>query len=567
MSLFDSASLVVTPNGVKEGKLYSIKPSDGSGDLVVTRATTATRVNSDGLIEQVPYNFVTYSENMSLQPFNVGVSVNTTATTSPIGTSNGNKVIEDTSNSGHTIRTSAGTPNGFDIVSVYAKAAERSFIQLQSWADPASRVNFDLTNGVVSAASVATIYGIESVGNGWYRCYANVQASGGGTVGVGIITSGTSAWNENYLGNGTSGVYMWGLQVNTGTTLKPYFPTTDRLNIPRLDYTNGSCPSILVEPQRTNLMTYSEQFDNSNWIKYSNGTGVNPIVTSNSTISPSGLTNADTIVLNSGAGTTASDQSSIYQTFSITNGNVYTFSFYAKGNVGGEQLMVRHAGGASYTKITLTNQWVRYQVTETASYTGTGFAEIIIRRGLNEPINASCTFYAWGAQMELGSYATSYVPTQGSSVTRNADVISKTGISSLIGQTEGTMFADLNLNSRVSFNYIAISDNDSTTNYIGVYISNSFIQLETVVGGVVQTAITFTNSSTGRFKIAAAYKLNDFVFYVNGNLIGTDTSASVPTCNTLNLTAFNRANSIEINSSSLWKERLDNATLATLTTI
>ena len=63
MSLFDSASLVVTPNGYKEDKLYSIKPTDGSGDLVVTRATTATRVNSDGLIEQVPYNLFTYSED------------------------------------------------------------------------------------------------------------------------------------------------------------------------------------------------------------------------------------------------------------------------------------------------------------------------------------------------------------------------------------------------------------------------------------------------------------------------------------------------------------------------
>ena len=62
MSLFDSASLVVTPNGIKEDKLYSIKPTDGSGDLVVTRATTATRVNSDGLIEVTPYNLFTYSE-------------------------------------------------------------------------------------------------------------------------------------------------------------------------------------------------------------------------------------------------------------------------------------------------------------------------------------------------------------------------------------------------------------------------------------------------------------------------------------------------------------------------
>ena len=62
MSLLDTASLIVTPNGYKEGKLYSVIPSDGSGDLSVTRATTATRVNSQGLVELVPYNLINYSE-------------------------------------------------------------------------------------------------------------------------------------------------------------------------------------------------------------------------------------------------------------------------------------------------------------------------------------------------------------------------------------------------------------------------------------------------------------------------------------------------------------------------
>ena len=65
MSLLDTASLIVTPNGYKEGKLYSVIPSDGSGDLSVTRATTATRVNSQGLVELVPYNLLQYSEDFS----------------------------------------------------------------------------------------------------------------------------------------------------------------------------------------------------------------------------------------------------------------------------------------------------------------------------------------------------------------------------------------------------------------------------------------------------------------------------------------------------------------------
>jgi hypothetical protein len=58
MSLLDTASLLLTPNAYKEGKLYSVIPSDGSGDFTFTRATTATRVNSDGLVELVPYNLL-----------------------------------------------------------------------------------------------------------------------------------------------------------------------------------------------------------------------------------------------------------------------------------------------------------------------------------------------------------------------------------------------------------------------------------------------------------------------------------------------------------------------------
>jgi hypothetical protein len=87
MSLFDSASLVVTPNGYKEDKLYSIKPTDGSGDLVVTRATIATRVNSAGLVELVPYNLVTYSEQFDNADWSVqDATITPNSTTAPNGT-------------------------------------------------------------------------------------------------------------------------------------------------------------------------------------------------------------------------------------------------------------------------------------------------------------------------------------------------------------------------------------------------------------------------------------------------------------------------------------------------
>jgi hypothetical protein len=317
------------------------------------------------------------------------------------------------------------------------------------------------------------------------------------------------------------------------------------VNIPRIDYTNGSCPSLLVEPQRTNLALYSEQFDNAYWIK-----DIDVTVNSNFSISPSGNLDADRVNF-------ASNNKAIYK--NITATGAHRFSIYLKGegaNIGKQiQLLIGNVGGT--INVTLTNQWQRFN-TDASTSTYVGVAKI-------GALQADSVLI-WGAQLEAGAYATSYIPTVASTVTRNADVISKTGITDLIGQTEGTLFYDIDLKSRVSYNYIAIN-NGTATNYIGIYITPTNLQLETYVASILQTAIIFTNSSTGRFKIAAGYKNNDFVLYVNGNLIGTDLIGSVPTCNKLDLTAFNQANSIGFNSVQLYKTKLSNTELQSLTTL
>ena len=83
----------------------------------------------------------------------------------------------------------------------------------------------------------------------------------------------------------------------------------------------------------------------------------------------------------------------------------------------------------------------------------------------------------------------------------------------------------------------------------------------------MQSAINFTNSSTGRFKIAAAYKNNDFAFYINGNLIGIDTLGNIPACSELGLNAFSQAQTLNYNSAQLYKTRLSNTELTQLTTL
>ena len=91
-------------------------------------------------------------------------------------------------------------------------------------------------------------------------------------------------------------------------------------NIPRLDYTDGGCPNFLLEPQRTNLLPYSNDFSNSAWSKFASGTGSTPIVTSNYAISPDGTLNASRLQLDKGTGTGAGNMSILFDSLNVTSG-------------------------------------------------------------------------------------------------------------------------------------------------------------------------------------------------------------------------------------------------------
>lgn len=398
MSLFDSASLVVTPNGVKAGKLYSIKPTDGSGDLSVTRATSATRVNSNELIE-----------------------------------------------------------------------------------------------------SVAS-------------------------------------------------------------------------NVPRLDYSNGSCPSILVEPQRTNLALRSEEFDNASWTK------TNANISANSIISPDGTQNADKFI--------ATSISTVHLIRQTTTSGAYAFSIYAKA---GEEdvfsMWVANATKRAQFNLTygtietstvlhssiddVGNGWYRctvYDSSPSTTYTIYG------RNGGSYLGNDSDGFYIWGAQLEAGVNATSYIPTVASTVTRNADVISKTGISDLIGQTEGTMFVEIApLTIENASRDIEISDGNN--NRVIIQFNAIGIGAFVIVGGVIQASLSFNNLDTNFKKVALKYKVNDFSLFVDGVKVAFDTSGTTFPLNTLTRLDFKKVtpSSLEyygkVKSLCLWKTALTEQECIELTTI
>jgi hypothetical protein len=529
-TLLKSSSLIITPNSYKEGKLYSVIPSSGAGDMSVVRATTATRVNSAGLVELVPYNLFRYSEQFDNGAWvKASATITTNATIAPNGTLTADKAIATNTASATRAIYQGFTPilDSTYNISVYVKAAEYTKFTISEIGNGRFGASFDLV--AETSTSLGGLSYVSSLitneGNSWYKC--SIVATGsavGWAVGfMGYPDGATpSTSGVSYAGNGVSGVFIWGAQLVESSISKAYFPTTDRLNIPRLDYSLGSCPNILLEPQRTNLALRSEEFENATiWTNTIGGTGANPIRTANAVTSPSGIQNADTIVFDRGAGNTITDQSVISQQITIATTGTYYFSVWIKATASGDvgkQVFIRCGNAAALQAVTLTANWVRYETTATVTSGSNSFQ--VGNRGAITNAN-SVSVDLWGAQLEAGAYATSYIPTTSASVTRNQDIVNKTGISSLIGQTEGviywegiaTMQTDILGTNRSTVNGIYITKGSGNLFRVSIYNSSNTTTLADTI---------IRNSNT---KIAVSYKSGNTSLFVNGVKVATSSDS------------------------------------------
>jgi hypothetical protein len=407
-----------------------------------TRTSSGTFVGSNGLIQTTPQsrNLLTFTQefdNAFWAKLNASVTANTTA--APDGTMTADTLSDGTATDNHGVRpTSPALTNSTTYtLSVYAKASTRRYIILDLVATSStttySAVSFDLQTGVVvSSAANGTGYAvvsssIQNVGNGWYRCIATLTIGSVGTVLQAYI--GTSLTGvignfglDSYTGtNGT--VFLWGAQLEQASTATDYTRNVGGLFPPRFDYDPVTLAprGILIEEQRTNLLLWSEQFDNAAWVKFGSGTGFAPVVTANAAISPDGTLNADLIVFNRGAGNTLSDQSRISQGPTVVNATAYNHSVYIKAATAGDvgkQIGFRGVAGSAYQIFTLTSSWVRISINETSSST-TGNFDLATRGTITADNTVS--IHIWGAQLEAGAFATSYIPTVASQVTRTAD--------------------------------------------------------------------------------------------------------------------------------------------------
>jgi len=558
MSLFDQASILITPNAVKAGKLYSIKPTDGSGDLSVVRATSATiPKNAQGLVEVPRTNLVLQSQTFENAYWgkDAGFVVTANSTIAPDGSLTADKL--DISASTGALFRSGNTvvSNSSYTSSIYIKAEGTNI---------GRTITFEITPTLVRNTIILT--------GEWQRITANTTAS---TTALNFVI-------RKLITDTADSFFIWGAQLEAGVTATEYIPTIASIrtkfagitqdggsasNIARLDYTNGSCPSILVEPQRTNLATYSEDFTNSSWNKITSGESVStPIVTANSAISPDGTMNADLIEFTPPSDSNYSICKKIISFNNSLSGSIYLKAF-DESQVGKKVSVNIFAGNVQGTVLTLTNEWQKVIISRpTDAYLEFTFGKgrtTWITGGITQSESAS-KFYAWGAQLEVGANATSYIPTVASAVTRNADVISKTGISDLIGQSEGTIFVDLFSEFSLQSKDFSVSDgtlnNRITLGYANV--SETRFSVQVVKNGTLQVNNSFiTIDQNIRNKIAFSYKENDFKLFVNGILIFTDNLGETFNTDVLNTFLLNRANGQnpytgEINLLALFKTAL-----------
>jgi hypothetical protein len=352
--------------------------------------------------------------------------------------------------------------------------------------------------------------------------------------------------------------------------------------VPRLDYpAAGGCPSLLVEPAATNLALRSEGFDNAYWEKEPSV----QVVTSGSVLNKRGVTSQKLEFISGGL-------RRLFRGFSYVSGTTYTLSIFAKSDgVANLRLRLQDNANAAFTAGTnIEFNLINGTVTADAGYvasiipqgdgwfrcivTATCTASVLQNVGvwLINTTTAGEGIYIDAIQLETGSVATSYIPTVAATATRNADVISKTGVSGFIGQAEGTLYAEVDVrNFQVNGRILAISDGTSTNRVTIFFTTSNSFRFIVTNGGSAQVAVNSSTFSSGVFKVAVAYKTNDFVLYINGAQAATDTSGSVPACSDVYLGTAEDGGTNPLNdrirAAAIYPTRLSNAELSALTTL
>jgi hypothetical protein len=504
---------------VKETKLLGTNPVLNRKipvEIDVTNATIGTRVNKEGFIENGPRNLLTFSENFDnavwVKNDTVVLSTNNA---NPFGKLNATKL-------GFTLQ---NNPNFQQVIStVPGKVFTTSFYvrRVSGNATIYLRVG-SLNPNNINPTSV------------WQRfSVTGVTDSTTGRCTIGAVSPVL----------GVDVIEIWGAQLEENLIATEYYPTTTRTNLARIDYSSGEAV-LLIEPQRTNLVTYNNDPSQTTWTN-------------------SGATlNGETTIAPDGSIVKGYDLTGYLQNiYGGASGLNYVNSIWVKSNQTG--LIGLRSPASGNLNLEITTSWRRISISALTSDTS---GKILLDNRSTALPNLKV--FVWGAQAEQGTFITSTIPTQGSAVTRNQDLITKTGISNLIGQTEGTIFINFALFTSTNFTFDFKINDGTNSNIISFYNVGLRTNISVTSNGVIlfiassQLAEVNVNVNT---KIAITYIKDGFFIYQDGFLKFSQINGDVPsTLSSLTLGSNNRFYSLK--NVMLYKKTLTNAQLIKLTTL
>ena len=460
-----------------------------------------TFVNSSGLIETAKVNLLPYSKDnlgWSTQDMN-----NDGAVEGPPGEGQATRFTSVGGTVASRVRylsaftTTAGVQY---TLSIYVKPLNYNSVSfgLSNIGAGASRSDYNFSTGIVTNAAGTADASMEALGNGWWRLKNTIIAApSSGSIPTLFLDLGDTAAETHATSEGFD---VYGGQIEEGVDLNTYIQTIGVPSAaPRFDHdpTTGESLGLLIEDSRTNYITNSTNFAAS----------VLPVTaTLNFAVSP------DNTVSATRHQSASSDTGTIILSKSATPGEIYTLSVYAKRNSGSGNLKLLiyelPSVAATVQTFTLTNEWQRFSITRTVGANQTS----IQCRIVGTPANYDNLY--WGAQVEEGSFPTSYIPTTGTALTRSADVASITGsnFSSWYNQGEGTVFVkgatnDIDGNTGWASFYQASSPNN---NRISVRQGPTLI---TSAGTTIGLSASSSPTPKEIQKISTAYKNDDFALY------------------------------------------------------
>lgn len=569
--------------------------------ITFTRASSGTYTDSAGVLRTQGYNLLLRSEEFDQTWAKTRASVVPNAAIAPNGALTADKLVEDAtaSNSHLALQSVTGTPTLVHTFSVYAKAAERSYIHLQldSGGTAGGQVRVSLTDGTTGtpAGTGSPTVAVSNAGNGWWRIALTAIPAASGTTVRGIVYVSEPA-TTTYTGDGVSGIYVWGAQLETGT-LSDYSATTTAANsAPRFDYdpVTLAARGLLIEEARTNSIRNSTATGAVAGIPGSGGTApTNWAIAGTSggltrqimgTGVEEGIPYIDLRIF--GTDGTYGDISFDSGTIAAASGQSWAGSVYLRlmagsfTNLASASLILygvpNFTDNGMLSIKTITNAPLKGQrlaVTKTladgtttsisprlAFTPGAGAVDITLRIGL--------------PQLEAGAFVTSPVLTTGSATaTRAADVAVIGTLTPWYNASEGAMLAEFDLirSPPPATQYAVAFDDGTASNMMALYVDSIAQCLGFITTGLVTQAQLLGASGIGGgavVKAAMAYKINDAALAVNGAAAVADATVTIPTVTKFNI--GNRSDgarqfSGHIRRVKYFNSRLANATLQSIT--